>query len=119
MNIPAASFQKAERITHAKEFREVFKKGSACHKNGISVYCVRNKISRPRLGMVISRKALRRAVDRNRYKRIFREFFRKEKHNMKQSYDIVIRLNYDCNILKSDELRKNTKYIFKDARLLD
>ena len=44
-----------------------------------------------RAGFVVSRKALRRAVDRNRLKRIVREFLRASRPAL-SAFDVVIRL---------------------------
>ena len=45
----------------------------------------------PRLGLVIGKKQLKRAVDRNRVKRIVREQFRRQRV-MLPAYDLVVRL---------------------------
>jgi len=43
----------------------------------------------PRLGIVVGKRAVRRAVDRNRLKRAIRESFRHEQHRL-PSLDIVV-----------------------------
>lgn len=48
-----------------------------------------NGLGHPRLGMVAGRKALRRAVDRNRSKRLLREAFRAA-HKALPALDIVV-----------------------------
>jgi ribonuclease P protein component len=41
-----------------------------------TVYALTNECSHPRLGLVVGKKAARKAVDRNRIKRTIREVFR-------------------------------------------
>lgn len=48
-----------------------------------------NALGHPRLGLVISKKNVRRAVDRNRLKRIARESIRLRQHQL-PSADIVL-----------------------------
>ena len=44
-----------------------------------------------RVGFVVGRKALPRAVDRNRFKRKVREILRRERANL-EGYDVIVRL---------------------------
>ena len=44
-----------------------------------------------RVGLVVGRKALPRAVDRNRFKRKVREVLRRERAHL-ESYDLIVRL---------------------------
>ena len=49
-----------------------------------------NDLGVPRLGLIVAKKVLRRAVDRNRVKRVIRESFRKRRGL--PALDIVVRL---------------------------
>lgn|GEM_PF-4014610 len=43
-----------------------------------------------RLGMAVSRKTMRHAVDRNRFKRRLRELFRTQQHDFAYPVDVVV-----------------------------
>jgi ribonuclease P protein component len=83
------SFGKSRRLLSSSEFKAVFDK--AQFKVGHQYFLVlanRNALGHPRLGLVIGKKNIRRAVKRNRVKRVVRETFR---HNCSRldSLDII------------------------------
>lgn len=53
-----------------------------------SIYARANACNHPRLGLLVSKKAMKRAVDRNRIKRLVRESFRGHIEGLK-AYDII------------------------------
>ena len=73
-----ASFGKAKRLLNAEDYSTVFDEpdAKAFHKNLLLLAKV-NKGPGHRLGLVIAKKNVRQAVQRNRIKRIAREFVRK------------------------------------------
>src|SRR3990167_3293836 len=95
MMTKAASFRRAERLIHPQEFRKVLRQGAVVKKNAMALYYLRNDLEFSRLGIIVSRKAIRRAVDRNRMKRVVRELFRTQKKNFKTSCDLVFRAEYE------------------------
>lgn len=66
----------AIKLTHATEFRAAL--AAECRLSGRNflLRAIANSLPRARLGLIASRKAARRAVDRNRGKRQAREAFR-------------------------------------------
>ena len=48
-----------------------------------------NQLNRPRLGLVIAKKHIRRAVDRNRMKRLIRETFRAKQQQL-TGIDVIV-----------------------------
>ena len=59
-----------------------------------------------RLGLVVGKKQLKRAVDRNRLKRIVRDLFRRRRADL-PAYDLVVRLAvkpvpFDASLLAGD-----------------
>lgn len=82
-------FPRSARLTHRKDFQRVFdhatKSGDAC----FTVLYTGNQQDHTRLGLVITKKGTKRAVDRNRIKRIVRESFRLNQHRLGM-LDIVV-----------------------------
>ena len=77
-SLPSDSgFGKAKRLLNAKDYGRVFDgpDARASHKHALLLAKIRNKPGH-RLGLVISKKNVRLAVQRNRIKRLAREFFR-------------------------------------------
>jgi ribonuclease P protein component len=74
-----------------EQFEAVFAHGTLAQRGLVIVRSRPNGLGRPRLGIVASRKALRRAVDRNRCKRVLREAFRAVAAAL-PALDIVVQL---------------------------
>ena len=60
----------------AAEFSRVFKKAHRSSDRQLTILAAPNDLGYPRLGLAISKKHAKRAVDRNRIKRLVRESFR-------------------------------------------
>ena len=69
----------------------MFRRGRRRRIGVIEVITLPNTAGLARLGLVISKRALRRAVDRNRVRRWARDAFRMRQHRLPAS-DIVLRL---------------------------
>jgi ribonuclease P protein component len=65
--------------------------GKGLRRAGVSVQTRPNALGCPRLGMIIPRRAVPRAVDRNRLRRLLREWFRLNQEQL-GSRDILVRL---------------------------
>ena len=72
-----ASFGKSKRLLNAADYSRVFdgSEARASHRN-LLLLARPNNGTRHRLGLVIAKKNVRLAVQRNRIKRVAREFFR-------------------------------------------
>lgn len=64
------------RLTAPHQFRNVFQQPVVSADNWFRVLARRNDSTRSRLGLAVSRQYDRRAVERNRIKRLIRESFR-------------------------------------------
>jgi ribonuclease P protein component len=69
-------FCRAQRLTTAAAFARVFAEAQRSSDSYFVVLGRVNLVGTPRLGLAISRRAARRATERNRLKRITRETFR-------------------------------------------
>jgi ribonuclease P protein component len=73
---PANGLPQSARLRKPSEFRLVYASGRRYDGRLMSVFILPNGLDRHRLGITASRKLARRAVDRNRLKRLLREAFR-------------------------------------------
>lgn len=87
-----ARFNKTRRLLEASDFKQVFDNNNVRVSNQhlLILGLQRRDTQCSRLGMVISKKTVRRAVDRNRIKRNIREFFRQEVTGNIISADYVV-----------------------------
>ncbi len=71
------------------EYRRVFSDGQRSVDDLFLVLARANRLSYARLGLAVSKKNSRRAVDRNRIKRVIRESFRIHQHHL-AGIDLVV-----------------------------
>lgn len=84
-----APFPKSARLLKPAEFSQVFKDPIRSSDRLFTILAVRNtEQAMPRLGLAISKKHAKRALDRNRIKRLVRESFRQQ-HNLPAA-DLVV-----------------------------
>ena len=119
MTSSKTSFPKTERLRRAAEFRNLVRNSRALREGGIALYVSQNESgTQNRLGILASRKALKRAVDRNRAKRVIREFFRSQKGNFLKSGDFVIRILDGSNLFQENNLEKALDSLFRRAKII-
>ena len=90
MPTPRATFRPHERINDPRDFRRAFERKRSASDAAMIVYGVENGRDYPRLGISIGRKKVRRAVARNRVKRLLREAFRLGKEELPPGIDLVV-----------------------------
>ncbi len=117
---PARRFTAAHRLLKPEEYEQVFNatghaagqsavqktapRGYQSSGGGVTVRAIRNGSSLPRLGLIISKKSIRRAVDRNRVKRLVREGFRLCQTRL-SGLDVVIMSRAGLGELPNPKLR--------------
>ena len=90
MTTPRATFRPHERINDPRDFRRAFDRKRSASDARLVVYGVENGRKYPRLGISIGRKKVRRAVARNRIKRLLREAFRLGRDELPAGMDLVV-----------------------------
>ena len=98
------TFDKSHRLLNASDYKAVFDNAPfrASHHN-LLILSRLNEFSNPRLGLVIAKKHIRLAVQRNRIKRILRETFRLRQHDLK-NIDIVVLAKKGLDDLDNQQL---------------
>ncbi|PUD99052.1 MAG: ribonuclease P protein component [Candidatus Sedimenticola endophacoides] len=90
-----ARFPRGARLLKPAEFSRVFKQAVRSADDCFTILCRRSDQGRARLGLAIAKKSVKRAVDRNRLKRVVRESFR---HHQRHLHGI------DCVVMARREL---------------
>ncbi len=85
-----ATFRRHERLTDARDFQRVFDRRRSASDGKIVVHAAENGLDYPRLGLSVGRKKIRRAHDRNHFKRLVREAFRLSKAELPVGFDFVV-----------------------------
>lgn len=95
-------FSKADRVLSKKDFERAKKKGLRCGGQFLLLSFVAGE--RARLGLIVSRK-VGTAVQRNRLKRVIREFFRLHKNEFPRG-DCIFVLKKLAGTLTNTELKQ-------------
>lgn len=82
-------FSSEVKLLTADNYKNVFAKAERFGNRSFTVLARKNGLDHARLGLAISKKCAKRAVDRNRIKRIFRESFRLNQHKL-PDVDIIV-----------------------------
>lgn len=101
MSGPDAGLPRENRLTHASEFARVFEQPLRSGDQYFTVLYRTTDGGCARLGLAVSKKRMRRAVDRNRVKRLIKESFRLHRSEL-GSTDVVVMARRD---LRSDDNR--------------
>ncbi|MHB1352320.1 MAG: ribonuclease P protein component [Thiobacillus sp.] len=88
---PRAKGPRLVRLVAKADFDRVFADNQRARTDYLMVMAHPNAVGRPRLGMVVGKRLLPRAVDRNRVKRCVRESFRQVLGEL-PACDFVVRL---------------------------
>jgi ribonuclease P protein component len=108
---PSRRFTKSQRLLNAAQFQNVFDNVN-CKQGGkyFTFLSTTNRVTHYRLGLVIAKKHIRLAVDRNRVKRAIRESFRclevDSADAAKTSFDVIVLAKSSVNQLDKAQLNK-------------
>jgi len=91
------SFSRSARLTRAVEFKQVFEKNKRVSDDCFTLLVGRPQGDACRIGFAIAKKQVKRAVDRNRLKRLIRESFRRNQNELPNT-DLVVMVRH--NILQ-------------------
>lgn len=108
------------RLRHSTEFRSVYENGRRYDGRLVTLFVLANELGQHRLGITASRKMARRAVQRNRAKRLIREAFRlsvSELETLGARYDWVFNARRSLLEVKVDAVIEEFRVLINRLRL--
>ncbi|MCK5898231.1 MAG: ribonuclease P protein component [Methylococcales bacterium] len=89
------SFPPTLRLKTPADFQNVFSDPVKSTDRYFTLLAINNSFEQPRLGLAIAKKNIKKAVDRNKIKRVARESFRLQQHQI-GTLDIVVLARRDA-----------------------
>jgi len=114
-NIQTFHLGRDHKLLKAEQYSFVFSRSKRFGNKSITVLARGNDIGHPRLGLAISKKSAKRAVDRNRIKRIFRESFRLHQHKL-PNVDIIAMCKTNVLNLNNTEMHEQIELQWRFMR---
>jgi len=98
---------KQSRLVKEKDFQKIFKRGKSSYCKIFSIKILANELGINRYGIIISTKVSKKAVERNKLKRQFREALKAFDKKLINGFDLVlvvfpIALNQEYKFIKSE-----------------
>ncbi|MCG8416279.1 MAG: ribonuclease P protein component [Pseudomonadales bacterium] len=110
----STGFPKASRLLNASDFDAVFANNQFKVANRhFLVLALNAQISSSRLGMVVAKKNIPLAVQRNRIRRLIRDSFRNSSERLEQ-LDIVVLVRKGTDKLGNPEIRSSLETLWRD-----
>ena len=106
------SYSRELRLLTPANFSNVFKNPLRAGSPQLTILACTNEFDHPRLGLAVPKKQVKLAVDRNKIKRLLRENFRLNQHDI-LPLDYVIIAKGGIGKLDSNELNKLTNKLWK------
>lgn len=113
------SLGRAQRLTHSRHFQEAFDQGEVYSGRMLVMRLRRGDGAALRLGVVASRRAFRRAVDRARVKRLMREAYRLNRGRFAGECDVVLMARPAMLRARRQDVEADLLVVARKARLIE
>lgn len=97
-------FRRKNRILTSTQFRGIFTTAKRLHFGRFAFYVVANNSNIARLGVIVAKRYQKKAVHRNKVKRLIRECFRQQQHLL-LGVDVLVMLKQGVETVPAITLR--------------
>jgi len=105
------------RLKKEKDFRRVFDRGRVVNSDLMSVKFLANGMDDTRVGFIVSKKVFKKAVLRNKIKRMLRETMRGNIEKMKEGFDMIVMAKGKTSEAQLEEIDEALKGLLKRSNL--
>ena len=111
--------KRKNRLSRNKDFERVFQEGKKYNflENGFYIKVCKNNLDISRFGIIVNKKVSKKAVVRNRIKRIIREIIRLNIEEIKKGIDVVIVILPNFKKEKFQQTQEIIKRAFQEAKI--
>ena len=106
------------RLKKKKDFENVFAGGKTAKARYFFLRTIKTDSIDSRIGFIVSKKVSKKAVERNRIKRLFREAVRLDMARIKPGYDLVFIALNSAKEKDLTEIKKEIEFILEGYGLL-
>lgn len=112
----ALRFSRSQRLVNKADFKSIFEQPyKVSHRCFLALYRP-NNFSRGRLGIIVAKRNVKHAADRNVIKRIIRERFRQHQEQLK-GMDIIVIGRQQCGLLDKATLREGIDKLWEKLQI--
>lgn len=104
--MPRTRYPRSHRLHQPEQYRRVFENACRSSDDTLQIVARRNDCGHARLGLAVSKAAIKSAAARNRVKRVAREFFRLHREELG---------NLDCVVLARRGAEQKTRQQLRDT----
>lgn len=106
------TFPRELRLLTPSQFQNVFSQAARFHSKNLTIFARKNNEVSARLGFAITKKNIKLACQRNRIKRIVRESFRQNQHQL-HPVDFVILSKKNTDQLQSEQINQQIEQLWR------
>ncbi|PIR05888.1 ribonuclease P protein component [Candidatus Kuenenbacteria bacterium CG11_big_fil_rev_8_21_14_0_20_37_9] len=108
---------KEYRLSKDVDFQKVYKKGIILFSLFFNVKYLENNLQNSRFGIVVSTKISKKAVIRNKNKRIIRNIIYENLTNISQCFDVIILAKPAITTVNKEKLNQSFIFMLKKANI--
>lgn len=100
------------RLTSKADFKDVFDNALKVNQKHMLILCKPNQLTHSRMGVIVGKRHVNSAVERNRIRRIVKNSFRLHQEKL-TGWDIVVIARQYCDTLTNEHLRKGIDHLWE------